>query len=122
MFFWIIKGLVCLFLLFWYCVTISCLSTFDLYCLLDLFVLSLLLWSYISLDLPYFGHEFWAFISQFESVIVSYDWGTWINICSVLGKHNAAHLLVETRLLSFSFASVCLNALYNTKDLTQEGN
>lgn len=53
--FWIIKGLVCLFLLFWYCVIISCLSTLDLYCLLDLFVLSLLLWSCISLEIPYLG-------------------------------------------------------------------
>lgn len=31
----------CLFLLFWYCVTISCLSTFDLYCLLDCYGVAL---------------------------------------------------------------------------------
>lgn len=43
---------------FFYCfgtVIISCLSTLDLYCLLDLFVLSLLLWSCISLEIPYLG-------------------------------------------------------------------
>lgn len=51
--FWIIKGLVCLFLLFWYCY--NQLSVYLLLCLLNLFVLSLLLWSCISLELPNLG-------------------------------------------------------------------
>lgn len=87
--FWIIKGLVCLFLLFWYCVTISCLSTFDLYCLLDLFVLSLFLWSCISLDLSYLGmnpgHLFHTLNQLLLSMIAF--------ICLFWGKHNAARLL-----------------------------
>lgn len=72
--------------------SVVCLSTFDLYCLLDLFVLSLLLWSCISLDLPYLGmnpghlfHNFnqllWRMIGALGSIFV---------LSGV--KHNAAHL------------------------------
>lgn len=48
-------------------------STFDLYCLLDLFVLSLLLWSCFILDLSYVGinpgHLFHSFNQLLQSMI-----------------------------------------------------
>lgn len=71
-FFLIIKGLVCLFPLFLVlCYNQS--STFDLYCLSDLFVLSLLLWSCFTLDLSYVGinpgHSFHSFNQLLQSMI-----------------------------------------------------
>lgn len=49
------------------------LSTFDLYCLLDLFVLSVLLWSCFILDLSYVGinpgHLIFSFNQFLQSMI-----------------------------------------------------
>lgn len=117
--FWIIKGLVCLFLLFWYCVTISCLllicTVLDLFCTFCYGVA--LDWIFL-IRAWIVGIYFTIWIRHCEV------WsGTWINICSVLGKHNAAHvyckvsrklnlnysegkdLSLQVLLLSFSFAS-----------------
>lgn len=70
---------------------------------------------------------------------VLYDWGTWINISSVVGKHNAAHVYLKSlkkvepghillrgflKYIDFSAFLLLLfvSMLCNTKDLTQEGN
>lgn len=57
--FWIIKGLVCLFLLFWYCVTIICLF---LICTVWWINLYFHFCCGVALSL-FWGHKSWAFIS-----------------------------------------------------------
>lgn len=134
--FWIIKGLACLFLLFWYCLKI-CQRLICTACwFICTFHFCWIAWAWIFL---YMGKNHGNLFHKLSQLWFSSN-RTHRSIFD-LGENNAAHLEFDwswtLATLNWSFflcrllkqvvfvvflLLICFNALYKSKDLTQEGN